>query len=292
MKNNKHIAIIGGTGMLGLPVVTEFINAGFKVTALVRDSVKANRVLPKGVNLIVADLRDKSVLVDALKGVDGVYLNLSVTPSERKNDFHPEKEGLASLIESAKKNNIKRIGYLSSIISRDYVDIDWWVFDMKREAISTIKKSGLAYNIFYPSSFMENLNNTFIKGNKLSIVGKPLYKNWWIAGEDYGRQVARSFEILKDGENREYNIQGTEALMIGEAVEIFVRNYKMQTLKVGKAPLGLLKFIGLFNPQLKYISKILEVINNCEEKFEAQSTWDELGKPKLTIEEYTKQLNK
>ena len=292
MENNKHIAIIGGTGMLGLPVVKEFINAGFKVTALVRDSVKANRVLPKGVNLIVADLRDKSVLVDALKGVDGVYLNLSVTPSERKNDFHPEKEGLASLIESAKKNNIKRIGYLSSIISRDYVDIDWWVFDMKREAISTIKKSGLAYNIFYPSSFMENLNNTFIQGNKVSIVGKPLYKNWWIAGEDYGRQVARSFEILKDGENREYNIQGTEALMIGEAVEIFVRNYKMQTLKVGKAPLGLLKFIGLFNPQLKYISKILEVINNCEEKFEAQSTWDELGKPKLTIEEYTKKLNK
>jgi len=36
MENNKHIAIIGGTGMLGLPVVKEFINAGFKVTAFLK----------------------------------------------------------------------------------------------------------------------------------------------------------------------------------------------------------------------------------------------------------------
>ncbi len=154
-----------------------------------------------------------------------------------------------------------------------------------------IKQSGIDYTIFYPSSFMENLNNTFIQGNKVNIVGKPLYKNWWIAGEDYGRQVSKSFGILKDGENREYTIQGAEALMTDEAVEIFVKHYKKQTLKIGKVPLGLLKFIGLFNPQLKYVSKILEVINNCEEKFEAQRTWDELGKPKISVLKYTEQLN-
>ena len=290
MENKKNIAIIGGTGMLGLPVVKELINAGFNVTALVRNKAKAERLLPKAVNIIVVELHDKIGLNSALKGVDDVYLNLSVSPTEKKNGFHPEKEGLANVINAVKKNKIKRIGYLSSIISRDYKGIDWWVFDIKQEAINTIKKSGVSYSIFYPSSFMENLNNTFIRGNKINIVGKPLYKNWWISGEDYGRQVARSFEILKEGENREYTIQGTEALMMDEAVEIFVKHYKKQSLKIGKAPLGLLKFIGIFNPQLKYVSNILEVINNCNEKFDAQKTWEELGKPRLTVLEYTKGL--
>ena len=291
MENKKNIAIIGGTGMLGLPVVKELINAGFNVTALVRNKAKAERLLPKAVNIIVVELHDKIGLNSALKGVDDVYLNLSVSPTEKKNGFHPEKEGLANVINAVKKNKIKRIGYLSSIISRDYKGIDWWVFDIKQEAINTIKKSGVSYSIFYPSSFMENLNNTFIRGNKINIVGKPLYKNWWISGEDYGRQVARSFEILKEGEHREYTIQGTEALMMDEAVGIFVKHYKKQSLKIGKAPLWLLKFIGIFNPQLKYVSNILDVINNCNEKFGAQKTWDELGIPKLTVLEYTKKLN-
>ena len=290
MESKKNIAIIGGTGMLGLPVAEELITAGFNVTALVRNKAKAERLLPKSVNIIVVELHDKTGLTNALKGMDDVYLNLSVSPAEKKSDFHPEKEGLANVIAAVKKNKIKRIGYLSSIISRDYNDIDWWVFDIKREAISTIKKSGVSYSIFYPSTFMESLNNTFIQGNKINIVGKPLYKNWWISGEDYGRQVARSFEILKEGENREYTIQGTEALMMDEAVEIFVKHYKKQSLKIGKAPLGLLKFIGIFNPQLKYVSNILEVINNCNEKFDAQKTWEELGKPRLTVLEYTKGL--
>jgi len=291
METNKNIAVIGATGMLGLPVVKELVNAGFIITALVRDKAKAKKVLPKDVNIKVVNLQDKTALTDSLKGIDGIYLNLSVRPTEKKDDFHPEKEGLANVIEASRKNKVRRIGYISSIISRDYSDIDWWVFDLKREAIDMIKQSGIDYTIFYPSSFMENLNNTFIQGNKVNIVGKSLYKNWWIAGEDYGRQVSKSFGILKDGENREYTIQGAEALMTDEAVEIFVKHYKKQTLKIGKAPLGLLKFIGLFNPQLKYVSKILEVINNCEEKFEAQRTWDELGKPKISVLKYTEQLN-
>ena len=291
MGNIKNVAIVGATGMLGVPTAKQLVNAGFNLTALVRDKAKAEKLLPESVHIKVVNLEDKDALADSLNGIDGVYLNLSVKPTEKKNDFHPEQEGLANVIEASKKNNIKRIGYMSSIISRDYTDIDWWVFDLKRKAIETIKQSGINYTIFYPSSFMENLNNTFIQGNKINIVGKPLYKNWWIAGTDFGKQVAKSFEILNEGENREYTIQGTESFMMNEAVDIFIKNYKKQNLKAGKAPLGLLKFIGLFNPQLKYVAKILEVINNCEEKFESKNTWNELGKPQITIENYANGLN-
>jgi hypothetical protein len=87
-------------------------------------------------------------------------------------------------------------------------------------------------------------------------------------------------------------VQGPEALFTEEAVDIFIQHYKKQNLKKAKAPIGLLKFIGLFNPQLAYISKILDIINTTPEPFMAQQTWDELGKPEITIKAYAESLNK
>jgi len=131
---------------------------------------------------------------------------------------------MKNILQAAKENGIKRIGYLASIIARDY-KTDWWVFDVKHKAIEMIKNSGIDYCIFYPSSFMENLANTFIRNGKITIVGKSDIKNYWISGEDYGKQVAQSFKILKATENRDYTIQGPKALTTEEAVDIFINHY-------------------------------------------------------------------
>ena len=42
----KKIAVIGATGMLGLPVVVALLELGFEVTALARDPEKARHMLP------------------------------------------------------------------------------------------------------------------------------------------------------------------------------------------------------------------------------------------------------
>ena len=287
----KKITVIGATGMLGIPVTKELIKAGFEITALVRDKNKAQTIFPNEINIVEGDLKDKSSVLKSLQGTEGLYLNLSIKPTEKKTDFHSEAEGLDNLLTVAKQMGIKRIGYLAAItlVSKDYYKNDWWVMDIKRKAIEKIKNNGIPYTIFYPTNFMENLNHNLIQGDKINIVGKPLYKNWWIAGEDYGRQVAKSFQILQN-ENREYIVQGTESLMMEDVVDIFIRNYKKQSLSKGKAPLVLLKFIGLFSPKLNFISHIIDVINNYEEKFESHQTWKELGKPAITIVQYAKQL--
>ena len=287
----RKITIIGATGMLGLPVTKELIKAGYEIIALVRDKNKAQKCLPNGITFVEGDLKDKSSVLKALKGAEGLYLNLSVKPTEKKTDFHSETEGLDNILTAAKQMGIKRISYLAAItlISKDYYKNDWWVMDIKRKAIEKIKNSGITYTIFYPTNFMENLKHNLIQGNKINIVGKPLYKNWWIAGEDYGRQVAKSFQILQD-ENKEYVVQGPEGLMMEEMVDIFIRNYKKQLLSKGKTPMALLKFIGLFSPKLNFVAHIIDTINNYEEKFESHQTWEELGKPTITIEQYAKQL--
>jgi uncharacterized protein YbjT (DUF2867 family) len=91
-----------------------------------------------------------------------------------------------------------------------------------REAIASIKASGIPYTIFYPTNFMETLPQRHMSGNVLVMIGRALYCNYWIAGQDFGRQVAKSFAI-PEAANREYYIQGPEPLTYDEAAERYVR---------------------------------------------------------------------
>ena len=53
-----------------------------------------------------------------------------------------------------------------------------------------------------------------------------------------------------------------------------------------KAPLGMLRFMGIFSASAQYGAKILEALNNYPEKFESHNTWEELGKPEMTLAQY------
>ena len=48
----KKIAIIGATGMLGIPVTIALLDAGFAVTALARKPGEARRVLPAATRIV------------------------------------------------------------------------------------------------------------------------------------------------------------------------------------------------------------------------------------------------
>jgi hypothetical protein len=120
------------------------------------------------------------------------------------------------------------------------------------------------------------------------LAGTSRHKMHFISSEDYARQVARSFQILTS-ENKEYTVQGPEAFTADEAVAEFVRHYKKENLTISKAPLPLLKFLGLFKQKFHYGAHIVEALNNYPEKFEAEQTWNELGKPVITIKDFAQQ---
>ncbi len=210
----KKIAVIGATGMLGLPVARALSEAGFAVTALARNPDAARRVLPEPIAIIAADARDEDSLRRGLAGADGLYLNLSVAAGERQGDFHTEAQGLAHILAAAAATGITRVGYLSALIADS--PERWWVLDVWRAAIARVKASGIPSTIFYPSNFMETLAQRHVMGGALVTIGSALYPNYWIAGADYGRQVARAF-ALPEAANREYVIQGPEPLTYAEA---------------------------------------------------------------------------
>ena len=88
--------------------------------------------------------------------------------------------------------------------------------------------------------------------------------------------MARSLQ-LPGTDNREYAVQGTEAYNWDDAAKLFIEHHKTP-LKILKAPLGLLKFMGMFSAVTKYGYKVLVALNNYPEEFESEKTWEELGK--------------
>jgi len=285
----QKILFIGASGMLGKPVALELIRAGFQLTLLARDIEKMEKLFPK-IPVIKGDVFDIASLEEAMKGQEIVYLNLSVDQSSKKNDKQTEREGMQNIINTAKKTGIKRIAYLSSLI-KNYEGMNgfnWWSFQIKQAAVDAIKKSGLNYSIFYPSTFMECLDQQMLQGSRVMLAGKSEAPMWFIAGKDYGKQVA--WALKKAGnDNQEYNVQGLEPFTFEQAAKVFCDNYK-SPVKTMKAPLGPIKFLGLFNQKMNYAYHICEALNKYPEKFESDNTWNDLGKPSITLADYAASL--
>jgi hypothetical protein len=282
----KKIAIIGSTGMLGQPVTNAFINAGFEVSLLVRNADKAKTLFGSKVRIVIGDMKDAASLKELLTEQDAVYLNLSVEQSSGVNDFQAERDGLNNILQFAKASNIKRVGYLSSLV-QFYTGINWWVLDLKKEAVKTIKQSGLNYSIFYPSTFMESFDKgAYRQGNSINLAGTSKYPMYLISGADYGKQVVKAFEL--DNGNNEYIVQGQEGFIADDAAKLFAENYKKAKIKVAKLPFGVLKFFGRLSRKFNYAANIVDALNNYPEKFEAEKTWKDLGKPQTKFIDYIK----
>ncbi len=285
----QKILFIGASGMLGQPVAKELINGGFDVTLLARDPGKMEKLFP-GVKIIQGDLFDRASLKKAFTGQHIVYLNLSATQNSKEKNLQPEREGITNVIAIARETGIHRIAYLSSLV-KNYQGMNgfhWWLFDIKQKAVESIRSSGISYSIFYPSSFMETLDKLMLRGKKLMLVKGSVAKIWFVAASDYGKQVANALRIAGNS-NHEYTIQGETGYDWNEAAHVFIDNYKPGA-KIAAAPLGLLKFLGLFSQKINYGARIFEAMNNYPEKFESQKTWKDLGAPKITLEEYVKSL--
>lgn len=67
-----HYLVTGATGFIGQHLVEALVDAGHRVTALVRDPSRANS-LPEAVELAVGDITDRESLRAPMTDVDGVF---------------------------------------------------------------------------------------------------------------------------------------------------------------------------------------------------------------------------
>lgn len=319
----KKIAVFGGTGMLGKPVVRELIRAGYGVTAMVRDSGRAASKLPEKVTLKEGDLASKKDIAAALEGADAVYLNLSTRPDVKKYDhFIAERDGLENVLavvaqingdadgshgleagkgdrpesetvgDSNPSGPVKRVAAISSLVHRynGTGNFHWWAFEIKQWAEKILREADVPVTIFYPSSFMETMDQGgILQGRRLMLVGRSRQPMHFIAGKDYGRMVAEAFRH-HDESDQFYDIHGTEALTFDDAALEFIKNYRHGPLKITRVPMWLIKLVGTVNGEVNYLANIMNALNNYAEPKPDPSVWENLGRPKVTLAEYARRL--
>jgi uncharacterized protein YbjT (DUF2867 family) len=139
------ILITGSTGNVGSEVVKQLASAGHKVRALVRDTKEASGKFPTMVDIVVGDLDNIDSLVNAMKGVERLYLLAPLTPSIVKQE--------ANVIDAAKRANVKHV-VKHSVLGAQYEAIT--LAKWHRTGEKTLEASGVAWTHLRPSAFFTN----------------------------------------------------------------------------------------------------------------------------------------
>jgi uncharacterized protein YbjT (DUF2867 family) len=286
---SKQILVIGGTGMLGKPVAQQLKADGFNVRLLARNPEKAQKLLGAGYEIVKGDVDNGVALRTALTGVDGVHISLKGGPTE--SDFD-RMDHLATrdIARAAKELGVGRVTILSAYaVSEGKADTPESKSKLKGEA--ALKSSGVPYTIFRASWFMETLP-IFIQGKSMSLIGNQIHPLHWIAVEDYGRMVSKSYQT-DEMLNKELYIFGPEAYTMGEAMKIYT-SIAAPDLKVAPISIKMLSIMGAltFNTEWKSTAVLMKHYENWGEDGSPDEANRLLGAPRITLKEWCEKNNK
>ena len=211
------ILVIGGTGLLGQIVARRLRDEGFHVRALVRDPERARHRLGPGVDLVVGDIDDGAAIAGALEGCSGVHISLA---SARPEDAdRVEYRGTARIAALAAQQGLTRLTYVSGmLVSEEWTD-GIAQHQAKLRAEQAIRQSGVPYTIFKPTYFMDTLPR-HIQGRLAVVLGRQPHVYHMTAAQDFAQMVARAVRT-SEAANREFFVQGPEALTIPDALRLY-----------------------------------------------------------------------
>ena len=280
---NKTILIIGGTGMLGMPVAQQLKADGFNVRLLARNPEKAQTLLGTGYEIVKGNVDAPAALREAMADGDGVHISLKGGPTEA--DFE-RMDHLATrdIAKAAKEMNVGRVTILSAYaVSEEKADTPESRSKVKGEA--ALKSSGVPYTIFRASWFMETLP-LFVQGKSLSLIGNQIHPLHWIAVEDYARMVSKSYQT-DETLNKELYIFGPEAYTMGEAMKIYA---DYAGVKVSRMSTQMLAVLGVltFNTEWKGMAVLMKHYEKWGEDGSSEEANRLLGTPRLTLKAWIK----
>jgi uncharacterized protein YbjT (DUF2867 family) len=232
---DKKVLVIGGTGMLGLPVAEQLQLDGFEVTVMSSNADRARQKLGDRFEVVEGDVTDIESLKAPIGGTDYVYINLNAQLDPKKYESI-EIDGTAYVAAVAATSGVKRIGMISGASSRGEENGIIYL-DAKVKAEKALIGSGVPYTIMRPSWFFESLP-LFIQKGRAAVLGDQPARFGWLAVSDYARQVSAAFQKDEAAHKCFYNL-GPEKMTIMEALTKFCgRHYpelKPETVSFGMA---------------------------------------------------------
>lgn len=152
------VLVIGATGQQGGATARQLLGRGRTVHALVRDpdSAAAQALRVAGAELAVGDLDDPASLRNAMKGVHGVFLVLTMMAGSRispEGVVAEERRGKA-VADLALESGVEHLVYssLNGVDARSGIPY----YESKARIEEHLRAYGLPVTILRPVSFMEN----------------------------------------------------------------------------------------------------------------------------------------
>lgn len=155
------ILVLGATGPTGRHIVTQAVQRGYDVTALVRSPEKAADL--QGLRLVVGDARNETALRQAVKGRDAVISALG-TPASPVKEVSFLSTATRALVSAMKSEQVQRLITITGIGAGDSAGHGGFLFDKlilplllrkvyadKNRQETIIRDSSLDWTIVRPS---------------------------------------------------------------------------------------------------------------------------------------------
>jgi uncharacterized protein YbjT (DUF2867 family) len=273
----KRILVLGGTGMLGQPVVRCLTDNGHAVRVLVRSAEKAREMFGDSVDIVEGTATNIYDIRVAMSGCDAVHINLT-----------QETELIATrhVVELADAN-LKRISFVSATTARE--ENRWFeLVDVKMRAEGLLRNSGIPYVVFCPTWVMETLHNFVKDGRATAIIGKNPPEIHFFTAADFGRMVAASYDDERALGKRLF-IHGPEGVPLPDAIERFVAachpDLNLKRLQLWQARL-IAKLSG--RKPLAYVTRLIGYYDKVGELGDPTEANALYGAPATTLDAWFK----
>ena len=169
---SKTILVVGGTGMLGEPIVRRLSKEGYQARVFTHLPEKARAKFGSEYEIVQGNVEDLPSLERAMQSCHGVHINLY-----GGLDPDLERRGAHNVAQAAAKAGLQRITLISGASVRK--ENCWFEGTRaKFEAEEAVRASGVPCTIFRAASFMESLPQ-YVRGTHASIIGtQPLPRAW------------------------------------------------------------------------------------------------------------------
>jgi len=244
------IAVAGGTGMIGAPVVETFLKYGHQVGVISRSAEMVEARFGKRVQPIIVD-PDYNHVQGLLEGFESLHISLAGSGSPRS--YYKQADATKKLVAEAGDSGIGYITYLSGATVGHPDSKQFYDNDAKLIAEDSIMSSGLLYRIFRPSWFLETLP-LFVRRNRLTIIGKSFHGQAWLSTGDFANVVLDA-HLQKPASSIQW-VGGPENVPLTEAFYRYARKLQLQTSHLSTGFARLLAFMG-GGWQLRHVADLM-----------------------------------